>query len=162
MRSLQDWNHCSPAGSVHPCDWGGCAICTLWFSCRQLDFGAVIRQLSDSGYDDDKVEALDSHFGHDTKTVTVEQLAAAGIPNRTLLELRRNLSPRPGAGLVTPAAEVRRELRLGTPRSAVTICIVVLSSLSALLLTSRLEHDGVTLLTGRLRPFLSKTSARTL
>ena len=44
------------------------------------------------GYDDDKTEALGGHIGF-ADVVTVEQLAAAGVPNRTVFDIRRRLDP---------------------------------------------------------------------
>ena len=52
------------------------------------------------GYDDEKAEALGGHIGFGD-TVSVEQLAAAGVPNRMVFDLRRRLDPR------YAAAEVR-------------------------------------------------------
>ena len=71
---------------------------------RQLDVGAVLEELTAQGYGDDKLEALGSHIGF-ADSVTVEQLAAAGVPNRTVFHLRKKLDP------VAAAAEVRGSLR---------------------------------------------------
>ena len=66
----------------------------------QLDFGAVVEALSAQGYGDDKLEQLVAQLGF-ADSVTVEQLAAAGVPNRTVFDVRRRLDP------VVIAAEVR-------------------------------------------------------
>ena len=58
----------------------------------QLSVGAVFEELMAQGYDDDKTEALGGHIGF-ADVVTVEQLAAAGVPNRTVFDIRRRLDP---------------------------------------------------------------------
>ena len=61
--------------------------------CGQLDFGAAVEALAAYGYDDDKVDELGERIGF-ADTVSVEQLAAAGVPNRVVFDLRRRLDPR--------------------------------------------------------------------
>ena len=77
--------------------WSGFAVA---IAVEQLDFSAVIRTLPFLGYDDDKLDALGGHIGF-ADSVTVEQLAVAGVPYRTVFHLRRRLDPR------AAAAEVR-------------------------------------------------------
>ena len=62
----------------------------------QLNFSAVIRLLSSMGYDDDKLEKLGERIGF-ADSVDVEELAAAGVPNRVLFDLRRRLAMRADA-----------------------------------------------------------------
>ena len=69
----------------------------------QLDVGAVFEELTAQGYDDDKAEALGGHIGF-ADTVTVEQLAAAGVPHRTVFDLRRRLDPAAAAAQVRVCA----------------------------------------------------------
>ena len=46
------------------------------------------------GYDDDKLEHLVECMGGLVDTVSVEQLASAGVSNRTAFDLRRRLDTR--------------------------------------------------------------------
>ena len=66
----------------------------------QLDFGAVIDELVRQGYDGDKLNELGERLGV-VDSVSVEQLARAGVPSRVVFDLRRRLDPR------NAAAEVR-------------------------------------------------------
>ena len=74
---------------------------------EQLDFSAVIRTLPSLGYDDSKLDALGEHIGF-ADTVTVEQLAVAGVPNRTVFDLRRRLDPVAAAAQVQIRMPMRR------------------------------------------------------
>ena len=78
-----------------------CAVAPwLWlYGVEQLDFSAVIRTLPSLGYDDSKLDAVGEHIGF-ADAVTVEQLAAAGVPNRTVFDLRRRLDPAAAAAQV--------------------------------------------------------------
>ena len=49
----------------------------------------MIEALSESGYDEAKLDELVSRIGGMPDTVTVEQLAAAGAPNKLIFGLRR-------------------------------------------------------------------------
>ena len=68
------------------------AICRTLCTC-QLDFGVVIDLLSAQGYDDAQLDRLGTYVSLDDDTISVEQLAAAGVPNRVVFELRRQLDP---------------------------------------------------------------------
>ena len=57
-----------------------------------MDFGAVVDALAAQGYGNDKLEQLGEKLGF-ADSVTVEQLAAAGVPHRTVFDLRRRLDP---------------------------------------------------------------------
>ena len=57
------------------------------------------------GYGDDKLEALGGHIGF-ADSVTVEQLAAAGVPYRTVFHLRRKLDSRAAAAEVRDSSGV--------------------------------------------------------
>ena len=65
----------------------------------QLDFGAVVDALTALGYGDYNLDILGELFGF-TDTVTVEQLAEAGVPNRTVFDVRRRLDPQAAAAEV--------------------------------------------------------------
>ena len=71
---------------------------TVAVDVEQLDFSAVIRTLASLDYDDLKLDALGEHFGFAT-SVTVEELAAAGVSNRTLFHLRRRLTLAASSGV---------------------------------------------------------------
>ena len=86
---VETWSH---APVVVPCG-------QLW-RVPQLDFFAVVDALTAQGYGDDRLNELGAQLGF-ADSVTVEQLAAAGVPNRTVFDIRRRLDPR------AVAAEVR-------------------------------------------------------
>ena len=72
------------------------SVCCVDDMC-QFDVVAVIKELADLGFDEEKLDALGEHIGF-ADTVTVEQLVAAGVAHRTVFELRRLLDPREVAG----------------------------------------------------------------
>ena len=74
-------------------------VCCGWPWHAQLDFGAVVDALAAQGYGNDKLEQLGELLGF-ADAVTVEQLAAAGVPNRTVFDLRRRLDPAAAAAQV--------------------------------------------------------------
>ena len=79
-------------------------VCCGWPWHAQLDFGAVVDALAAQGYGNDKLEQLGELLGF-ADAVTVEQLAAAGVPNRTVFDLRRRLGPKaPAAAQVCVCA----------------------------------------------------------
>ena len=80
-----------------------------------MDFSAVIHELPSLGYDDSKLDALGEHIGF-VDTVTMEQLAAAGVPNQTVFDLRRRLDP------VAGTAEVRNCSGRSSQDVAVSAC----------------------------------------
>ena len=74
-------------------------VCCGWLWRAQLDFGAVVDALTALGYGDYNLDILGELFGF-TDTVTVEQLAEAGVPNRTVFDVRRRLDPHAAAAEV--------------------------------------------------------------
>ena len=66
----------------------------------------MIRALPSLDYDDSKLDELGEHFGF-ADSVTVEQLAAAGVPNRTVFDLRRRLDPAAAAAEVCLDGEMQ-------------------------------------------------------
>ena len=117
---------------------------------RQLDVGAVLEELTAQGYGDDKLEALGGHIGF-ADSVTVEQLAAAGVPYRTVFHLRRRLDPR------AAAAEVRGSSGVYYVSFVVFIiglCLFVCTDCCCVLLLlplSRLQWTGGTAASRRCR-----------
>ena len=87
----------------HAIQLGSLFLSSRWLlgTTPQLDVDAVLDELTAKGYDDDKLDALFRSIGT-ADSVTLEQLAAAGVPNRTVFYLRRRL----GVRLVTVAAKV--------------------------------------------------------
>ena len=72
----------------------------------------MLEELTAQGYGDDNLEALGGHIGF-ADSVTVEQLAAAGVPNRTVFHLRRMLDPAAAAAEVCGSSRVRSGMHRG-------------------------------------------------
>ena len=87
MSCRDTWITCRAAGQL----WVAVAVWCGAAGLQRGDSHAAVPGLF-LGYDDSKLDALGEHIGF-VDTVTVEQLATAGVPNRTVFDVRQRLDP---------------------------------------------------------------------